>query len=33
MGVITAKPITARRLYLVPLSAGHAGKMAAVLAD
>ena len=33
MSVITAEPITARRLILVPLSARHADKMAAVLAD
>jgi RimJ/RimL family protein N-acetyltransferase len=32
MNAITAKPVNARRLTLVPLSAGHAGEMAAVLA-
>ena len=29
----TAEPVTGRRLVLVPLSAGHADEMAAVLAD
>jgi RimJ/RimL family protein N-acetyltransferase len=33
MSAITAEPVTARRLTLVPLSAGHADEMAAVLAD
>lgn len=33
MSAITAEPIPARRLTLVPLSAGHAREMAAVLAD
>jgi RimJ/RimL family protein N-acetyltransferase len=33
MDAITAKPVNARRLTLVPLSAGHADEMAAVLAD
>jgi RimJ/RimL family protein N-acetyltransferase len=33
MSAITATPVTAPRLTLVPLSAGHAGEMAAVLAD
>ena len=33
MTTITAEPVTTRRLTLVPLSAGHAGEMAAVLAD
>jgi RimJ/RimL family protein N-acetyltransferase len=33
MSVITTEPVTARRLVLVPLSAGHADEMAAVLAD
>lgn len=33
MSAITAEPVTARRLTLVPLLAGHAGEMAAVLAD
>jgi len=33
MSVITAEPVTTRRLILVPLSAGHADEMAAVLAD
>lgn len=33
MSAITAEPIPARRLTLVPLSAGHADEMAAVLAD
>lgn len=33
MSAITAKPVTARRLILEPLSAGHADEMAAVLAD
>jgi len=33
MSPITAKAIVARRLTLVPLSAEHAGEMAAVLAD
>lgn len=33
MSAITAEPIPARRLTLVPLSAGHAEEMAAVLAD
>ena len=32
MSAITAGPVTARRLTLVPLSAGHADEMAAVLA-
>jgi RimJ/RimL family protein N-acetyltransferase len=33
MNAITAEPVTAPRLTLVPLSAGHAGEMAVVLAD
>ncbi len=33
MSVITAQPVPASRLTLVPLSAGHADEMAAVLAD
>jgi RimJ/RimL family protein N-acetyltransferase len=33
MSAITAEPVTARRLTLVPLSGGHAGEMATVLAD
>ena len=33
MSVITAEPVTTRRLTLVPLLAGHAEEMAAVLAD
>jgi len=33
VSVITAQPVPASRLTLVPLSAGHAGEMAAVLAD
>src|SRR4051812_1789893 len=33
MSAITAEPVTARRLTLVPLSAGHVGEMAAVLSD
>jgi len=33
MSAITAEPVTSRRLTLVPLSAGHADEMAAVLAD
>ena len=33
MNAITAEPVIARRLTLVPLSAGHADEMAAVLAD
>ena len=33
MSVIAAQPVPARRLTLVPLSAGHADEMAAVLAD
>ena len=33
MSVITAGPVTARRLTLVPLSAEHADEMATVLAD
>ena len=32
MSAITAEPVTARRLTLVPLSPGHADEMAAVLA-
>ena len=33
MSAIAAEPVTARRLTLVPLQAGHADEMAAVLAD
>ena len=33
MSAITAEPVTAGRLTLVPLSAGHVSEMAAVLAD
>jgi RimJ/RimL family protein N-acetyltransferase len=33
VSAIVAEPIHARRLTLVPLRAGHAGEMAAVLAD
>jgi RimJ/RimL family protein N-acetyltransferase len=33
MSAITAEPVTASRLTLVPLSAGHVSEMAAVLAD
>jgi hypothetical protein len=33
VNAITAEPITTRRLILLPLSAGHADEMAAVLAD
>ncbi len=33
MSAVTAEPVTARRLTLIPLSAGHAAEMAAVLAD
>jgi len=33
MSAITAEPVTAHRLTLVPLSAGHADEMAVVLAD
>lgn len=33
MSAISAEPVTARRLTLVPISAGHASEMAAVLAD
>jgi RimJ/RimL family protein N-acetyltransferase len=33
MSAMTAEPVTARRLTLVPLSAGHADEMATVLAD
>ena len=33
MSPITAEPVTSRRLTLVPLSAGHADEMAAVLTD
>jgi RimJ/RimL family protein N-acetyltransferase len=33
MNAINAKPITTRRLALVPLSVGHADEMATVLAD
>jgi RimJ/RimL family protein N-acetyltransferase len=33
MSSITAEPISTRRLVLVPLSAGHAEEMAALLAD
>jgi len=33
MNAIAAEPITARRLTLVPLSAGHASEMATMLAD
>lgn len=33
MTAIAAEPVTTRRLTLVPLSPGHAGEMAAVLAD
>jgi len=33
VSVITAQPVPASRLTLVPLSAGHADEMAAVLAD
>jgi hypothetical protein len=33
VNAITAEPITTRRLTLLPLSAGHADEMAAVLAD
>ena len=33
MSVIAAQPVPASRLTLVPLSAGHADEMAAVLAD
>jgi len=33
VSVITAQPVPGSRLTLVPLSAGHAGEMAAVLAD
>jgi RimJ/RimL family protein N-acetyltransferase len=33
VNAIAAQPISSRRLTLVPLSPGHAGEMAAVLAD
>jgi len=33
MSAITAEPVAARRLTLVPLRVEHAGEMAAVLAD
>ena len=33
MSAIAAQPISTRRLTLMPLSTGHAGEMATVLAD